>query len=91
MTPLTISCSEEVQQLIDQAMDGGEYASANDVVLDAMRMLVARNELVAKVLEGKASLDRGEGTTYTMEELRLKLNAMSDQIKAKRTRNHVTG
>jgi Arc/MetJ-type ribon-helix-helix transcriptional regulator len=88
MTPLTISCSEEVQLLIDQAMGAGEYASANDVMLDAMRMLVARNEVIAKVLEGKAALDRGEANTYTLDELHQKFEAIREQIAARAEKHH---
>src|SRR5438105_2046093 len=67
--PMTISLSSEAQQLIEERLKSGRYATAEDVVLAALATLrqqeahedYAPGELAALVAEGEESI-RTEGT-----------------------------
>ena len=80
MASLTISCSDEVQRLIEQKMVAGQYASENEVLLDALKALNWRDELDAKIQIGVDQLARGEATTYDAASLSEKFARIRAEI-----------
>jgi antitoxin ParD1/3/4 len=66
---MQVTLTPELEQLIQRRMDSGDYASANEVLRDALQLLDAYDELQRrrvedlrqKIDEGIAQLDRGEG------------------------------
>jgi antitoxin ParD1/3/4 len=70
----------ELEHLIKRKVDSGDYASASDVVREALQLLDAYDELqkrrvedlARKIDEGTAQLDRGEGIDGEMSRRRLK-------------------
>ncbi len=66
---MTISLSPEFEQLIQHKVTSGAYASADDVVREALRLLNERDaetpewkrDVSAKIEEAWQSLRRGEG------------------------------
>jgi antitoxin ParD1/3/4 len=70
----------ELEHLIQRKVDSGDYASANEVVREALQLLDVYDELRKrrvedlgrKIDEGIAQLDRGEGTVGEDSRRRLK-------------------
>lgn len=66
---MDVSLTPELKQFVQERVASGQNQSANDVILDALRLLQSRQRqdeekldwLRAAVAEGIASLDRGEG------------------------------
>ncbi len=66
---INVSLTPELEELIQQRVRGGRYTSASEVVREALRLLVDRDELRqlrmdeirSKVAAGLSSLDQGEG------------------------------
>ncbi len=88
MASLTISCSDEVQRLIEQKMVAGQYASENEVLLDALKALNLRDELDAKIQIGVDQLARGEATTYDSTALSEKFARIRAKILAGESEDH---
>jgi antitoxin ParD1/3/4 len=70
----------ELEHLIQRKVDSGDYASASEVVREALQLLDAYDELQKrrvedlgrKIDEGIAQLDRGEGIAGEDSRRRLK-------------------
>ena len=70
----------ELKRLVQQKVDSGDYASASEVVREALQLLDAYDELQKrrvedlgrKIDEGIAQLDRGEGIPGEDSRRRLK-------------------
>lgn len=66
---MNVSLTPELEEMIHERVRSGRYTSASEVVREALRLLVDRDELRqlrleeirGKVAEGLDSLDRGEG------------------------------
>jgi len=72
---MNITLSPELETMIREKVEAGEYHDANEVVSQAMRALAKyedalryRQVLDAALAEAAASLDRGEGIELTDEE-----------------------
>ena len=78
MTTHTIKLRDEDQAFLARALKSGRYVSESEAVADAFAELRAREslrasriaELRAKVQEGVAELDRGEGAEWSAEEIK---------------------
>ena len=61
----TYPFSQELQQLVQQELAAGGYASADELLLQAVRLLADRNRrrqaLRSELQAGRDQLDRGEG------------------------------
>jgi antitoxin ParD1/3/4 len=72
--------TEELEHLIQRKVESGDYASASEVVREALQLLDAYDELQKrrvedlgrKLDEGLAQLDRGEGIDGEESRRRLK-------------------
>ncbi len=75
--------SPELQQLVQAELATGEYASQEELLLQAMRLLADRSkrrqELRQELQIARDQLDRGEGIELDGEEA---LEAFFDEIKA---------
>ena len=67
--PMDVHLTEEMEQLVQSRVKSGRYGSPSEVVIDALRLLVDRDDLLelrkqdlnARIAEGLSSLERGEG------------------------------
>ena len=68
------SISPELRQLIQQELAAGRYASEDELLLEAVRLLAERNrrreELQRQIQIGRDQLDRGEYIDYDEVSLR---------------------
>ena len=68
------SISPELRQLIQQELAAGRYASEDELLLEAVRLLAERNRrregLQRQIQIGRDQLDRGEYTDYDEVSLR---------------------
>jgi len=75
--------SPELQQLLQQQMADGQYASADALLVEAVRLLAHRNrrreELRRELQIGRDQLDQGQGIVLDDDEA---LEAFLDQIQA---------
>ena len=64
----------ELERLIRQELSTGVYASEDDLLLEAMRVLHDRDEAIAGIKEGLSNLEAGRVRTLNAvdEELRMK-------------------
>ncbi len=77
---MNISLTRELERLVDDKLQSGLYASASEVVREALRLLQERDELKrqeleavrAKVRRGSEQLDRGEGVPASVAVARLR-------------------
>jgi len=66
---MNLQLSNELEELVQSKVRNGNYPSAEEVVIDALRMMGERDTLLnmqkdairKKIAEGQASLARGEG------------------------------
>jgi antitoxin ParD1/3/4 len=67
--PVNVSLTPELEAMIQERVHSGRYTSASEVVREALRLLIDRDEvrqarlgeIRGKVAEGLRSLERGEG------------------------------
>jgi antitoxin ParD1/3/4 len=80
---ITTSFSPELQQLVREELATGGYASEDELLLQAVRLLADRNrqrqELRRELQIGRDQLDRGEGIELDSDEA---LGAFLDEIEA---------
>jgi putative addiction module CopG family antidote len=85
---MEITLAPEHEEYIEASVSSGRYASRAEALNAAVEELRRRNEyrayVQAAVAEGMASLERGEGTTFTAEELREHFGNESVLARAKR-------
>jgi antitoxin ParD1/3/4 len=85
---VNVSLSPELEKLVQAKVESGLYGSASEVVEDALRLLerqeIQLQELRARMDEGLASLDRGEGVDGEefMQKMIDELDAQEAQRKA---------
>ena len=66
--PIPVSLTPEQRRFVQQQLDAGRYASAEEVLLQGLRQLEDQEEFIAanreefrrKIEEGEAAADRGE-------------------------------
>ncbi len=81
---MTISLTPELEKLINEKVQSGEYASANEVIRESLRLLEEHEELHRIKYEalkrevdiGVAQIARGEGLVYRSS------NELADEIKS---------
>jgi antitoxin ParD1/3/4 len=67
--PMNISLTPELEQLVDDKVKSGRYASASEVIREGLRLLEEReqfkqqrlSEVRRKIDRGLEQMDRGEG------------------------------
>lgn len=79
----TISLSPELQQFIQLELDAGGYASPDEVLLEAMKLLRKRSALDAEIQKGVDQLARGEYIEYDKQAWKKKFDDIRAQILAK--------
>jgi antitoxin ParD1/3/4 len=83
--------SSEVQQLLSQQLATGEYSSADEVLLEAVRLLAERNrcreELRRQIQIGRDQLDRGEFAEYDDDALRERFEQLKQRAEERVDRN----
>ena len=65
---MKITLTPDVEAIIQQEVDSGRFADANEVVAEAMQLFRRHAELErlrASVREAQAELERGEGEEWT--------------------------
>lgn len=71
---MTITLSPELESFIKRQLDSGAYASASEVVSNALKLLEERERqlqlLREEIQEGIDQLDRGEYSTLTMADIK---------------------
>ena len=71
---MTVSISGELQSLVQQELATGQYGTTDDVLLAAVRLLRERrqriDELRREIQPALERLDRGEGDSVDMEEVK---------------------
>lgn len=71
MTDMKIDLSDEQDEFIRRAVEGGRFGSAEEAVQDALALWIERErrreEILAAIDEAEASLARGEGIVLTKE------------------------
>jgi len=77
---MNISLTPELEKLVNDKLQSGLYASASEVIREALRLLQERDELKrqeleavrAKIRRGVEQLDRGEGVPARVAVARLR-------------------
>ncbi len=78
---MTITLTDEMEELISAKVKSGAYKSADEVVMESLRLLKAKEEgmdaLRREVMRGVEDIERGRFTAYTTD---AELEAFSDEI-----------
>jgi putative addiction module CopG family antidote len=79
--PMTITLTDELEELINAKVRSGAYKSAEEVVIESLRLLKAKEEgmdaLRQEIMRGVADITQERFTTYTTD---TELEALSDEI-----------
>jgi Arc/MetJ-type ribon-helix-helix transcriptional regulator len=74
----------ELEQLVRQEMATGKYASPDQMLLEAVRLLAERNRrrdaLRQELQIGRDQLDRGEYTEYDEHSLRRRFEQLKERV-----------
>jgi antitoxin ParD1/3/4 len=81
---ITISLPPELEKLINEKVQSGEYASANEVISESLRLLEEQEELhrikhqalKREISLGITQIEQGEGLTYNSS------TELADEIKS---------
>jgi antitoxin ParD1/3/4 len=78
---MTITLTDELEELINEKVRSGEYKSADEVVMESLRLLKAKEEgmeaLRREIMRGVEDIEQGRATTHTTD---AELEAFSDEI-----------
>ena len=78
---MTITLTEELEELINEKIKSGEYKSADEVVVASLRLLKAQEKgmdaLRREIMLGVEDIQEGRFTTFTTD---AELEAFSDEI-----------
>jgi len=78
---MTITLTDELEELINEKVRSGEYKSADEVVMESLRLLKAKEEgmeaLRREIMRGVENLEQNRFTTHTTDE---DLEKFSDEI-----------
>ncbi|MEO5322371.1 type II toxin-antitoxin system ParD family antitoxin [Mesorhizobium sp. CC13] len=83
----SITLSPELAAAVDGAVEAGEYASASEVIRDALRLWKERRELYGYTLEElralvREGIDSGPGQFDTMDQLKAEARKRLAQIRS---------
>jgi antitoxin ParD1/3/4 len=87
---MTITLTDELEALINAKVRSGAYRSADEVVMESLRLLKAKEEgmdaLRREIMRGINDIEQGRFTTHTTE---AELETFSDEIikQARKTQN----
>lgn len=78
---MTITLTDELEEMINAKIRSGAYKSADEVVIESLRLLKAKEEgidaLRREIMRGVEDIGQGRFTTYTTD---AELEAFSDEI-----------
>ncbi|HVF67199.1 MAG TPA: type II toxin-antitoxin system ParD family antitoxin [Pyrinomonadaceae bacterium] len=78
---MTITITDELEELINEKVRSGEYKSADEVVMESLRLLKAKEEgmeaLRREIMRGVEDVEQKRFTTLTTD---ADLEAFSDEI-----------
>lgn len=78
---MTITLTDELEELINAKVRSGAYKSADEVVRESLRLLEAKEEgmdaLLREIMRGVEDFQQGRFTSYTTD---AELEAFSDEI-----------
>ena len=78
---MTITLTDELEELINAKVRSGEYKSADEVVMESLRLLKAKDEgmdvLRREIMRGVEDFQHGRFNSYTTD---AELEAFSDEI-----------
>ena len=78
---MTITLTDELEEMINAKVRSGEYESADEVVKESLRLLKAKEEgmdaLRREILRGVKDIEQGRFTTYGTD---AELEAFSEEI-----------
>lgn len=78
---MTITLTEELEELINEKIKSGAYKSADEVIVASLRLLEAREKgmdaLRREIMRGIEDIQQGRFTTYETD---AELEAFSDKI-----------
>ena len=70
---MSVTLSPQTEALIRRTLEAGRYATVDDVIAEALRVLDARDRRVEQMREsvrdGFAAIERGEGVELTVESM----------------------
>lgn len=69
---MSISLTPQLEALIHQKVESGQYGDANEVIREALETLEARdqfNRTKAAIASGIAQIERGEGIPWTEDSM----------------------
>ena len=80
---MQIDLPNDATQFIEQLVASGEYPSADDALVDGVRLLMARKQLQAVIQKGIGELDAGDGieADRVFAELRQRSKELAKQAK----------
>lgn len=87
---MTITLTDELEALINAKVRSGAYRSADEVVMESLRLLKAKEDgmdaLRREIMRGINDIEQGRFTTHTTDS---ELETFSDEIikKARKTQN----
>ncbi len=78
---MTITLTDELEELISAKIRSGAYKSADEVVIESLRLLKAKEEgmdaLRREIMQGVEDIEQGRFTVYATD---AELETFSDQI-----------
>ena len=78
---MTITVTDELEELINEKVKSGAYKSADEVVMESLRLLKAKEEgmeaLRREIMRGVEDIEQGRFTAYTTD---AEIEAFSDEI-----------
>ena len=82
----SITLSQELAETVDQAVAAGEYASASEVIRDALRQWKERRDLFGYTVEElrrlvQEGLDSGPGRFASMDEIKAEAHRRAERAK----------
>jgi len=86
MDKRSVTLSEELAQTVDEAVAAGEYASASDVITDALRQWKERRDLFGYSVEElrrlvQEGIDSGPGRYESMDEIIAEAHRRAERAK----------
>jgi antitoxin ParD1/3/4 len=78
---MTITLTDELEELINEKVKSGEYKSPDEVIMESLRLLKAREKgmevLRQEIMRGVEDIQQGRFTSYSTD---AELEAFSDEI-----------
>lgn len=84
---MNVLLTPELETLVREKVQSGQYASTSEVINEALRLLNARDsiqqqyftEMKREIAVGLIQIDRGEGTTYDKPSLKTMFDGIKEQ------------